>query len=562
MASLSNINGLFDVHSTGAILFSTSHGTSGQILRSNGNAAPTWVAASTVIGGPYLPLAGGTLTGPTATATGINFTVGGNLFGTSATFSASISASGNSNTFGNTTIGALSASTGTFSASITAAGNSNSFGATTFAGNVTITGGTTSGLNITTSGTQDTININRAANNDNAITKYQTASADKWIVGLRNTGDDKFRFYSYGTSTDVLTIDQTNGNVGIGTGTPGAKLHNYSTVSTDVWISGYGTLAQNNWRAGHAIFAAQDNGLLISKANAANNTNRLFSLYHNSGGNSEFYMYDTNSNNKAKINSSGDSFFNGGSVGIGTTTPDAKLQVAAGNGQLQAWFGETSYTSAAIRIGGENTAGGRIYLQYEGDNSYIDSYGGHGSTGRYRDLTMAAQNIKFVTGITGGSEKMRITSTGAISVGTSGTAYGAAGEVLTSNGNTAPSWQAAGGSSPFGQALKTYSSSANVVVATTVNASTVANLVSGHIIITASTGGGIITKTIGIYETSNLWFYDLATPEIESTNNSIVITPSGNATNTLTFTVGVTNPVAGYGMTVSIQASPPGFFNL
>ena len=79
MASLSNINGLFDVHSTGAILFSTSHGTSGQILKSNGNAAPTWVDASTVIGGPYLPLSGGTLTGATATASGISFTVGGAL---------------------------------------------------------------------------------------------------------------------------------------------------------------------------------------------------------------------------------------------------------------------------------------------------------------------------------------------------------------------------------------------------------------------------------------------------------------------------------------------------
>ena len=86
MASLSNINGLFDVHSTGAILFSTSHGTSGQILRSNGNAAPTWVAASTVVGGPYLPIAGGVLEGATSTDTGINFTGGGNLFGTSATF--------------------------------------------------------------------------------------------------------------------------------------------------------------------------------------------------------------------------------------------------------------------------------------------------------------------------------------------------------------------------------------------------------------------------------------------------------------------------------------------
>ena len=103
MASLSNINGLFDVHSTGAILFSNTHGTSGQILRSNGNAAPTWVAASTVIGGPYLPLAGGILTGNLALTDATNnpslvistgtLTVGGattlnsTLAGTSATFS-------------------------------------------------------------------------------------------------------------------------------------------------------------------------------------------------------------------------------------------------------------------------------------------------------------------------------------------------------------------------------------------------------------------------------------------------------------------------------------------
>ena len=99
MASLSNINGLFDVHSTGAILFSTSHGTSGQILRSNGNAAPTWVDASTVIGGPYLPLTGGTLTGATATATGISFTVGGALTGTSATFEGVVFANGEGNGF-------------------------------------------------------------------------------------------------------------------------------------------------------------------------------------------------------------------------------------------------------------------------------------------------------------------------------------------------------------------------------------------------------------------------------------------------------------------------------
>jgi len=54
------------ITSAGGVSFGstgTAYGTSGQILKSNGNASPTWVAASTVIGGPYLPLAGGTMTG-------------------------------------------------------------------------------------------------------------------------------------------------------------------------------------------------------------------------------------------------------------------------------------------------------------------------------------------------------------------------------------------------------------------------------------------------------------------------------------------------------------------
>ena len=63
------------------------------------------------------------------TSAGITVTGGG-------TFSTSVTASGNSNSFGNTTIAALSATSGSFSASVTAAGNSNSFGTTTFTGNI------------------------------------------------------------------------------------------------------------------------------------------------------------------------------------------------------------------------------------------------------------------------------------------------------------------------------------------------------------------------------------------------------------------------------------------
>ena len=79
MASLSNINGIFDVHSTGAVQFNGNHGASGQILRSNGNASPTWIDFnSTGFGGDYVPIAGNvTITGAIATDTGINLTVGG-----------------------------------------------------------------------------------------------------------------------------------------------------------------------------------------------------------------------------------------------------------------------------------------------------------------------------------------------------------------------------------------------------------------------------------------------------------------------------------------------------
>ena len=138
MASLSNINGLFDVHSTGAILFSTSHGTSGQRLKSNGDAAPTWVAASTVIGGPYVPIAGDvTINGYITLAAGKILTVGGNLFVTGTS----------------TLTGALSGSTGAFSGLVsgitpTAAANfatkdyvDNNAGTTYTAGNgITLTG--------------------------------------------------------------------------------------------------------------------------------------------------------------------------------------------------------------------------------------------------------------------------------------------------------------------------------------------------------------------------------------------------------------------------------------
>ena len=82
------------IRNTGAISFGSienAHGNSGQILKSNGDASPTWVDASSVIGGPYLPLTGGTLTG---SLTGTTATFNSGTTNTVATFISSDSGAG------------------------------------------------------------------------------------------------------------------------------------------------------------------------------------------------------------------------------------------------------------------------------------------------------------------------------------------------------------------------------------------------------------------------------------------------------------------------------------
>ena len=60
-------------------------------------------------------------------------------------------------------------------------------------------------------------------------------------------------------------------------------------------------------------------------------------------------------------------------------------------------------------------------------------------------LALSATGANILTASTNGTERMRITSNGGVSFGSSGTAYGTSGQVLTSNGDAAPTWQTASG---------------------------------------------------------------------------------------------------------------------
>ena len=283
--------------------------------------------------------------------------------------------------------------------------------ASTFAGNVNITGGTTSGLNITTSGTQDTININRAASNDNAITKYQTASVDKWIVGLRNTSDDNFRFYSYGTATDVLTINQADGNV----------TFDRNIIGNAGYTTEIGTFGTNSAGAikrirmgsgGEVIFGDSTNTNPIGVTEGAWNTftdTDFMSIY--SRNSLRVYGYPGGATQLMHVADDG-TWFNNTNVGIGTTSPTNQLHVHTETDNAYGIRIEGSTNNVAgvwtgLGIGGEN-ANTKSALLFE------DTVGSY-ARGK---LHLCVNNGADQTSATPADAKLTITPAGDVGIGT------------------------------------------------------------------------------------------------------------------------------------------------
>ena len=120
------------------------------------------------------------------------------------------------------------------------------------------------------------------------------------------------------------------------------------------------------------------------------------------------------------------------SPGATDLTQGAPLNLFGGNGGGNQLGGAINIAGGAARNGGDaNIAGG---IGGFGPGGSVVLSGGSGGAGSGSVLIKTA-----------GAERFRITETGALSTGASGTAYGTAGQVLTSNGNAAPTWQVAGG---------------------------------------------------------------------------------------------------------------------
>jgi len=347
-----------------------------------------------------LPLAGGTLTG--------------GLTGTTAGFSGSITASGNSNSFGNTTIGALAASTGTFSASVTAAGNSNSFGNSTFAGNVGIGAAASDGnlhvrkTGVNTGITNVLMNANFAdgSNGTGLSIGYRTDETTAVIAARTATGN--IAFYSYDGGWSESMRIKNNGNVGIGTASPGRKLTvtgdasgdannlllaNENDTDGDSTSIGFSMLSNNTYVKSGIFFkrtTTQGRGDLIFANNNEVNGNNV-----------------TLSDAKIIIQP-------GGNVGIEATSPVTKLHVKHPTAINDAYglvlientntTGSSGPTNSAVNV--KNKFGTSQFMQWENEGVRIGSrILDNGGTG----------DIIFTAG--SDQEKMRITSAGNVGIG-------------------------------------------------------------------------------------------------------------------------------------------------
>jgi hypothetical protein len=111
------------------------------------------------------------------------------------------------------------------------------------------------------------------------------------------------------TPSSRIFVRGSDGYIGVGTNSPLSKLSIQSGNRATAYYNGL------------AIYSYNDGSKIRSSLSATSDDNGRLNLYNSS------------TSLKVQINADGNSYFNSGNVGIGTTSPDAKLEV---NGDIRA----------------------------------------------------------------------------------------------------------------------------------------------------------------------------------------------------------------------------------
>jgi hypothetical protein len=177
--------------------------------------------------------------------------------------------------------------------------------------------------------------FNAQGGTTNATVQYSNDDKN-WYVGLRGDSSDVFSIADDSAQHFVVS---TTGNVGIGTTSPGVRL--------DILANGF-------TGDGAIIRSTASNQVPTFYMQSLNSTvPRLWSFQVRGDTDGSFYLNDSTAGSpRLTVNTSGN-------VGIGTTTPNAPLDVYS-TGTYAAVFRGIGVTSGAVGVGGVGTATGLI----------------------------------------------------------------------------------------------------------------------------------------------------------------------------------------------------------
>ena len=239
----------------------------------------------------------------------------------------------------------------------------------------------------TTSSNQAIVMNSPAANWAGIVT--QKAGTEKWFIGMGDTATygDKLLLRRTASSNDMV-ID-TSGNVGIGTASPGSKLHAYDSSTASNRVAQFTNAVDANGEFSY-IGIGRESGEQAYVGHTYNSTdgNRYAWLGVSGDGITE--------------NGTGLIVKKGGNVGIGTATPNGKLAITP------------------------SSVGTRKIVLFEGANNDYQFYGFgvEGSTLVYTTYTTSDDHVFFAgTSATSRNELMRIKGTGNVGIGTANPGY-------------------------------------------------------------------------------------------------------------------------------------------
>jgi hypothetical protein len=279
-----------------------------------------------------------------------------------------------------------------------------------------------------------------------------------FTIGLKKTNN--LVFMGDAAANELMRIEGNTGDVGIGTATPSAKLH----VDGTLIATGVSQLGSGGSNVLLTSSSAGDVGIGDSSPTAklvVNNVGTKMLELKRSGNikfrvladanHGQLNMFNSGSSNTVRLHTSGDSYFNGGNVGIGITSPTTKLHIDESGTTSPALFIDTARYGAYIIGDGTSNSQYLLNLQSNGGSTEVmrvQSSGnvGIGTTSPQEKLDISGGSIRlddnqkitwstndsnigrvritgnesndFLTFVTDNSEKMRINSLGNVGIGT------------------------------------------------------------------------------------------------------------------------------------------------